>query len=143
MDRDENSPKQGYTANSYIQALEEGLLPYYQPSTIYQQDNATIHTAEITQSWLETHGIWVMDWPPHSPDLNPIENVWNLLKQKLFELYPQLAERGRSNMDWDQFLTALEVAWNSIDQGKIDSFIQSLPRRIAAVKKAKGWYTKY
>ncbi|KAJ5661429.1 uncharacterized protein N7477_009045 [Penicillium maclennaniae] len=133
----------GYTTNSYLDTLEEALLPMYEPSTIFQQDNARIHVAEIAKEWFEEHGIWVMEWPPHSPDLNPIENVWNLLKLKLFELYPQLAQRGRSKMDWNEFRKALVIAWDSIDQAKIDNFIRSMPRRIAAVQKAKGWYTKY
>ena len=62
MDRDEDSPsRRGYTAASYIQALEKGLLPFYQPSQVFQQDNARIHTAVLSKEWFETHGIWVED----------------------------------------------------------------------------------
>lgn len=84
-----------------------------------------------------------MEWPPHSPDLNPIENVWFILKQKLYKDYPQLAMHGRSQLDWKLFREAIVATWKAIDQSMIDSFILSVPRRIAAVKKAKGWYTKY
>ena len=62
------SKKTGYTAVSYMDTLEEGLLPFYRPCSIFQQDNARIHTAKITQEWFETHGIYVEEWPPHSPD---------------------------------------------------------------------------
>jgi transposase len=142
MERDENAPRRGYTANSYIDALEEGLLPIYEPGTIFQQDNAPIHSADITKEWFENHGIWVIDWPPHSPDLNPIEPVWRLLKLELFRRYPQLG-RGRSKLDWDEFKKAICDAWDHLDQNTIDSLIRSLPRRVAAVRAARGWYTRY
>jgi len=45
MDRDLNSKGGGYTTLSYLQALEEGLLPIYQPGTFFQQDNAKIHVS--------------------------------------------------------------------------------------------------
>jgi transposase len=55
--------------------------------------------ANASKTWFEEHGIWVMDWPPHSPDLNPIENLWHRLKLKIFKLYPELAQHGRSKID--------------------------------------------
>lgn len=75
MERDPEAPRYGYSANSYIWALEEGLAPYYRPGTFFLQDNAKIHTAAKSKEWLEEHGIWVLSHPAHSPDLNPIEHV--------------------------------------------------------------------
>ena len=75
MIRDSESPRNGYTAKSYIWALEEGLQPIYTLGQVFQQDNARIHITQVTQDWFEQHGIWVIDWPPHSPDLNPIEHA--------------------------------------------------------------------
>ena len=39
------------------------------------QDNASIHTSRLARDWLQEHGIEVTDWPPYSPDLNPIEHL--------------------------------------------------------------------
>jgi hypothetical protein len=76
IERDEDSrSRRGYTTKSYIETLEKGLLPFYAPGIIFQQDNAKIHRAKLTEEWFETHGIYVEDWPAHSPDLNPIEPV--------------------------------------------------------------------
>jgi hypothetical protein len=143
MERDENAPRGGYTANSYIAALDEGLIQVYTPGTIFQQDNASIHKSLMVRDWFETHGIEVPDWPAHSPDMNPIEPVWRMLKIKLFSLFLELIGMGRSQEDWDYFISCLKAAWNALDQTKIDSLILSMPRRLAALRKASGWYTKY
>jgi hypothetical protein len=143
MERDPKAKKQGYSANSYIWALEEGLIENYKPGFIFQQDNARIHTAERTQEWFESHGIWVVEWPPHSPDLNPIEHVWNMLKRTLLKLHPFLFEEGRAQTDWKNFHEAIQEAWWAISQASIDGLIDSMPRRIEAVIRARGWYTKY
>ncbi|KZZ88459.1 transposase [Ascosphaera apis ARSEF 7405] len=143
MERDDQSPRNGYSTNSYIAALEQGLVPVYEPGKVFQQDNARIHVSGGMQEWFERHGIWVPEWPPHSPDLNPIEHVWGKMKLKIMELYPQIREAGRSQVDWTQFKEALQHAWWSIPQDYIDNLIYSMPRRLGAVRKAKGWYTKY
>ena len=75
-----------------------------------------------------------MKWPPKSPDLNPIENLWDAVEAKVRE------ESATSRNElWGKIL----VAWNSIDNNIIKTLIYSMPRRIEAVIKAKGGHTKY
>ncbi len=50
---------------------------------IFQQDLAPAHTAKSTKSWLNDHGVDVLDWQANSPDLNPIENLWGIVKSKM------------------------------------------------------------
>ena len=88
------SEKNGYNAESYREALEEGLVPIYEPGMAFQQDNAPIHKAGGTKDWFGNHGIWVIDWPPCSPDLNPIEHAWAMLKRKTLDKYPESAYLG-------------------------------------------------
>ncbi len=57
MIRDPESPRGGFSARSYIWALEEGLLPVYRPGTFFLQDNTRIHTVKKTKDFLEEHGI--------------------------------------------------------------------------------------
>ena len=89
MSRDPQAKQNGYTRLSYLAALEEGLRPYYEPGDAFMQDNAPIHGAIEVKEWHEDHGVWVIEWPPYSPDLNPIEHLWWALKKKLHELYPE------------------------------------------------------
>jgi hypothetical protein len=62
---------------------------------------------------------------------------------KLFALFPELISIGRSEEDWRYFRKCLVEAWNALDQSKIDALILSMGRRLKAVRKAKGYYTKY
>ncbi len=50
---------------------------------IFQQDLAPAHTAKGIKSWFNGHGVTVLDWPANSPDLNPIENIWGIVKRKM------------------------------------------------------------
>ena len=136
-------PKNGYTSESYCESLEEGLLPIYEAGCPFQQDNAAIHKSGPTRQWFEEHGIWVIDWPPYSPDLNPIEHVWGKLKKHLFQQYPELALLGQSEVDILRMKDIARNAWHELPQDYFRALIDSMPRRITAVIEAKGWHTKY
>ena len=85
---------------------------------------------------MEDNGINVLDWPPQSPDLTPIENLWNHTKKELPK-YPRQAKGV-----WEIWDRVAEV-WNNIDPEVCQNLIKSMPRRIQAVIKAKGGHTKY
>jgi hypothetical protein len=143
MERDPSAAKEGYSARSYIWALEDGLIPIYEPLDIYQMDNAPIHTSKLVREWLERHGVWTLDFPPYSPDLNPIEHLWLALKRKILELHPELEQMGQSMEDLERLIEACKEAWMALDQGLMRRLIDSMERRLKAVRKADGWQTKY
>jgi hypothetical protein len=143
MERDPNTKRNGYSSWSYQKVLKDGLLPYYEPGDIFQQDNAKIHMSNATKKWFESKGIWVIEWPAHSPDSNPIEHVWALLKRELYRRFPNLHTLKKNALNIAEFERMLTVAWEAIDQRLIDKLIASMERRLRAVKRAKGWYTKY
>ncbi len=56
---------------------------------IFQQDLAPAHTAKSTKNWLNDHGVGALDWPANSADLNPIENIWGIVKRKMRNKRPR------------------------------------------------------
>ena len=75
MRSDPNAPRGGVTARRYIEVLEEHLPIILNSDSIFIQDNAPIHKAHTVQAWFRNIAIKLVDWPPYSPDLNPIENL--------------------------------------------------------------------
>ncbi len=98
---------------------------------IFQQDLAPAHTAKSTKSWLNYHGVGVLDWPANSPDLN---NTWGIVKRKTRHKRPKNAEELKATV---------KETWASIPPQQCHKLITSMPRRIEAVIKAKGAPTKY
>ncbi|RDW79716.1 hypothetical protein BP6252_04354 [Coleophoma cylindrospora] len=130
MERDEAAARNGYSANSYTWALEEGLLPYYIPGRFFLQDNAKIHVAKHVKAWFEEHGIWVQEHPAHSPDLNPIEHVWKAMKAILRKDYPDLHLLKDNKENRQKVAEAIKVAWQAVPQELIDRLINSMPKRL-------------
>jgi len=85
-----------------------------------------------------------MDWPPYSPDLNPIEHAWPMLKATLQREYPDIATmRGGPNAVKRKLAEVLPDVWRSLSADFFQILCDSMPRRVAAVRANKGWYTKY
>jgi len=144
MVRDLDAPRGGYSARSYIATLEQGLLPVYDHRITFMHDNASIHTANAVRRWLEENEIELIDWPANSPDLNPIEHLWFFLKNKLHELYPESDDWDLSKPEIkDKMAQVLPECWQAIDERVFQRLAMTMRRRIKAVIKAHGWYTKY
>jgi hypothetical protein len=143
MERDESAAHSGYSTRSYLEALEAGLLPIYEPGLFFQQDNAKIHVSKEAKRWFEEHGIWVIDWPAHSPHMNPIEHIWRALKGILHRNHPELHLLKNNAEDRALLKQWIKEAWVQIPQELIDTLVLSCPNRLRALRKAKGWYTKY
>ena len=101
---------------------------------IFQQDLAPPHSAKSTQAWCENCHVHVLDWPANSPHLNPIENLWGIVKKKLHKHQPNTSE---------QLKDAIKTCWNEVTLHECQQLIHSMPRRIEAVIKARGDATKY
>jgi len=145
MTRDPLARRNGYTARNYIQILEDQLPIVCPPeSLVFQHDNAPIHKARIVTKWLDNGGYTVIDWPPYSPDMNPIENLWFHLKELTDEVHPGLADIPGSNDTIQEAIgEAAEQAWDIMEWYRFEAVIESMPRRIEALINAEGWYTKY
>ena len=91
----------------------------------------------------QCHRIWIQDHPPHSPDLNAIEHVWKQMKEILHKEYGHLINLNNNEHDYAIAEAAIQDAWDKVPQLLIDNLVDSMPRRLLAVRRACGWYTKY
>lgn len=127
-------------AVDYIRTLENHLLGYIKShdSTefIYQHDGATPHTAKKTKKFLKDEGIDVMSWPARSPDLNPMENLWGIMVQRVYD-------GGKQYATLAELKVALQKAWDDIDQKTLDDLLASMPNRLTQCIELKGMKTSY
>jgi hypothetical protein len=126
------------TMNSerYQQTLEDHLLPFMQihQCTHFLQDGAPCHASKKTMAFLAQQPFIVMDWPGNSPDLNPIENLWNIMKEGL---------KSKDIGSAPKLQAELKKLWVSLDQAMLRKLSDSMPRRLQMVLNAKGEMTKY
>ncbi|KAH0603170.1 uncharacterized protein H6S33_008174 [Morchella sextelata] len=100
------------------------------------EDNAPAHKAIINQQHRDYYNIPSLVWPACSPDLNPIENIWNLLKNRINMRSPH--PKGV-----DEMRVAITDEWNRITEDELLECIDTMPERIAAVIEADGGHTRW
>ena len=108
------------------------------------QNNALCHKADYILEFLHENHVPVMEWPPQSPDLNPIENLWTDLKAcfhkqflKLFNHLPKSLEARY------RYGKVLQEVWHSQGMKLVEALIASMTKCYQAVIEAQGSWTKY
>jgi hypothetical protein len=124
-------------AEFYVEMLKERLQRTLTllNCTTFQQDSAPCHTAKSVSKWMNSQRINVLEWPGNSPDLNPIENLWFMMKRKVRNHAP----KSMTDLQyWIKRVWVLEVT-----KEMCAKLVSSMPRRIQAVLDCKGKMTKY
>ena len=124
---------------------DHGMIQVADENTfVFMQDNATCHKATEILEFLEENHVPTMEWPPQSPDLNPLENLWVEFKAAFHECfvtmfgYPSKSPEARYH-----YGEVLQKVWYELGQDLVDALIESMPRRVQAVIDAEGGWTKY
>ncbi|GBN25451.1 Transposable element Tcb1 transposase [Araneus ventricosus] len=135
--------EQTMKAANYLNIIADQLHPYMAfvfptGNGIFQQFNAPCHKARIVLKWFEEHTdeFHLMSWPPNSPYLNPMENIWNVMEQQLRAQTPPCPKISTLR---DRCLDI----WYNLSPVMYQALVASLPTRVAAVLKAKEGATRY
>lgn len=126
----------------YKEILETRLIPqlalWYPDGEdfIFMHDSAPCHKAKSVTTFLEQKNIPVLQWPGNSPDMNPIENLWEVTKR-------EMSKETITNRE--ELISKLTTVWYESSDLKeiLKSCITSMPSRIKALIAAKGGVTKY
>jgi DDE superfamily endonuclease len=128
--------------DAYVNLMSKHLVPHLKQvdgkcsGVVFQEDNAPCHTSGYATWWRQTHGINRMPWPAQSPDLNPIEHLWDHLDR-------QVRKRTPLPASLPALAAALQEEWDRIPLDVLRKLIGSMPSRVAAVIEAKGGHTPY
>ena len=140
-------PSKGVGAQLYLQLLEQQLVPAIRELMkqcngvqrgrpwIFQQDGAPAHRAKVTKAWLaQQPGFTVMEWPPNSPDLSWIENLWSVVAKQLHK---------RTDLTPQNFAQAVIEEWDRIPSNTYMALYNSIQRRLRSCIENNGGHTKY
>jgi transposase len=142
--RDPEVKRRGITG-LVIKELYRRILPtlVMNQDSIFQHDNAPTHTATVVRDALAEMEIDVMECSPCSPDLNPIENLWALLKAKIYELRPDLVHMRNNDQTKEILVATAQQAWDELDIRHLEHLSETMPHRVEAIIESDGWYTPY
>ena len=103
---------------------------------ILQDDNAPPYRAASVQQLKEQLGTRTLRWPSRSPDMNPIEHVWDLMKRKIHH-------HNQPPQNASELRQAIMDAWQELPQAVINRLVLSMSNRVASLLRARGAYTRY
>lgn len=129
------------TARRYLDTI---IIPQIRPYAgalgpadfVLVDDNALPHRAEIVNTYLEEEGIQRMDWPPKSPDFNPIENIWGIMKRSL-------SRRLRPDHNLRDLRRLISEAWEEIPIETVNRCVRTMNKRARQAVENQGSYIDF
>jgi transposase len=124
---------------TYLQLLMDKVIPEIEASTvpiIFQQDNAPAHKKALVTTFLQAQNFETLDWPPQSPDLSPIEWVWNIIKMKMKALKPRPRTTARMQ-------AAILDIWENLEDSTREKTIDTFRKRLQQCVERKGGFTDF
>mgnify|MGYP003396381051 FL=1 len=129
-----------YYTNNLLPQLIEDCNNLAQNNFIFQQDGAPAHTSRLAQDWLQLHCpdfIKKDEWPPNSPDLNPLDfHVWRAMLEKYHSHTPKPKKKA-------ELKTVLQAIWEELPQENIDRAILSFKGRLQVCITAQGGHFEH
>jgi hypothetical protein len=110
---------------------------YDHPELLFQQDNSSSHASKGVLAVLAESAIWPIFWPANSPDLSPIESLWNDMKNYIQDRYPEV------HRSYKKLRIVVLEAWKSITTERVRELVHTMPERCIDVIVANGGPTKW
>ena len=95
-----------------------------------------VHRAQVVDQFVEGNGIERMEWPARSPDCNPIENLWDIIKRKA-------SKKVKDDTSLQEFQRILQRAWANIEQRQVQTLVNSMRKRCRLIIEADGGHINY
>ena len=125
------------TKEDYVKILKDNLKDIKQiggKSFVFQWDNDPRHKSKLALEFYEKNKIDQLDWPPYSPDLNPIEYIWGIIKQEV----------NKCNLSKiSEVILKVKEVWSELDQSKVEHSIENLPIRLSKYIDDEGDWIDY
>lgn len=122
----------------YRDILQNVMFPYAQREMplqfIFQQDNDPKHSSRLVQEWFQENNVQVLRWPAQSPDLNPIENLWEEVERRI---------RTTRFPNKQSLIDKINEVWINMPDITIQNLISSMPRRCQKVISNNGYLINY
>ena len=127
------------TGEMYRRILENNLLDSVRMLSlgngwVFQHDNDPKHCAAVVTTWLNGNNIERINWPSFSPDLNPIENLWDEIERRMKNTNPR---------NVTELKECLVRIWENIESQVCKKLVDSVPSRLREVLRMKGYPTRY
>ena len=121
--------------NRYAHIIEHYVLPVvreeYGPNFVFQQDNAPVHVSKQAREMFRRNQVNLMEWPPLSPDLNPIENLFGILSRMMYE-------GGRQYHSEQNLWLAIKKAGSEVPRETLKALVWSVPDWVTRMLEAGG-----
>ena len=130
------------TDDQYVRdVLQPVVVPHFDnhplpTRPVYMDDNTRPHRSRAVTAYLQSEAVTSVPWPALSPDLNPIEHIWDMLGGRILARDPPVQSIR-------QLEAALHREWHQLSQQDIRSLTLGMRRRVEVVIQARGGYTRY
>jgi hypothetical protein len=123
-----------HIVSTHVRSSAEDLMEFRPEEWWLLHDNDKKFGSDVVKRVIHNQAIKLLDFPPYSPDLNPIENLWNDLARRV---------EKRPARNWEELQDIVAEEWEKTDKELMRRLARSMPQRMQAVKHVEGWYVDF